>query len=165
MGFFKTNGSEDALFSTSFKLVDGIPGWGQNIFVIKAELRPDRITFYQSPIGETKTTSLFYDQIIETKCYTETEIIEKSKSVVGRSLVGTALFGPVGAIVGGMSGIGSKKAKKSSHYYTIMFTNSNNEPALLTFGTDCTPCNYHRFDAILKEHLPKKEDIQTPDFL
>lgn len=165
MGFFKVNKSEDAIFSTSFKLVDGIPGWGQNIFVIKAELRPDRITFYQSPIGQTKTTSLLYDQIVETAYYTETEILEKSKSVAGRSLAGAALFGPVGAIIGAVSGTGTKKVSKSTHYYTITYTDITGELALLTFSTDCTPCNYYRFDLILKEHLPDPEEMETPEFL
>ena len=167
MGVFAKNGSPDAIFSTSFKLVSGIPGWAENLFVIKAELRPDRITFYQSPIGNTKTTSLFYSQILETNFYTETEILEKSKSVVGRSVVGAALFGPVGAIVGGMSGIGSKNEKSVHRFYTITYVNSKNEPGLLTFGIDCTPCSYNKFDQLLRERIPKKETAveETPEFL
>ncbi len=38
--------------------------------------------------------------------------IEKDKSVIGRAIVGGLLLGPVGAIVGGMSGIGTKKETK-----------------------------------------------------
>lgn len=165
MGLFKVNKSDDAIFSTCFLLVDGIPGWGQNIFVIKAELRPDRITFYQSPIGQTKTTSLLYSQIIETAYYSETEILEKSKSVAGRSIAGAALFGPLGAIIGAASGTGTKKVSKTSHYYTITYTDITGEPAMLTFCTDPAVCNYYRFDLILKEHLPDPEEIETPEFL
>lgn len=39
------------------------------------------------------------------------EITETDKSVIKRALVGGILLGPVGAIVGGMSGIGTKKNK------------------------------------------------------
>ena len=42
----------------------------------------------------------------------EYETIEKDKSVIGRAVVGGLLLGPVGAIVGGMSGIGTKKETK-----------------------------------------------------
>lgn len=44
---------------------------------------------------------------------TEKEIIEKNKSVVGRAVVGTLIAGPLGTIIGGMSGIGSKKKTKN----------------------------------------------------
>ena len=42
----------------------------------------------------------------------EYETIEKDKSVIGRAIVGGLLLGPVGAIVGGMSGIGTKQETK-----------------------------------------------------
>lgn len=39
----------------------------------------------------------------------EREIIDKDKSVIGRAVVGGLILGPVGAVVGGMSGLGTKK--------------------------------------------------------
>lgn len=169
MGLFKKSGTPapTANFSTNFKLISGIPGWAENFFVIKAELCPDKITFYQSPIGNAKTVSLSYEQITGTDVYSETEILEKSKSVIARSVAGAALFGPLGAIIGGMSGVGSKKSKKTSYYYTISYTTSNGDPGLLTFGTDCMGCNYYMFDHLLKEmHLsPKNSSNEEPEFL
>lgn len=60
MGLFKKSGTPapTANYSTNFKLISGIAGWAGNFFVIKAELCPDKITFYQSPIGNAKTVSL-----------------------------------------------------------------------------------------------------------
>lgn len=98
-------------FYTCFKLIDGIPGWGQDILVIKAELLEDSIKFYKSPIGQSTTIALRYDQITETSFYSEREILEKSKSVIGRAAIGS-LFGPLGSIIGGISGTGKKQIKK-----------------------------------------------------
>ena len=155
MGLFTKNGSEEAIFSSNFKLVTGIPGWGENVLVIKAELLADRITFYSSPFGQAKTISLLYSQILETGIYSETEILEKSKSVIGRSVAGGLLFGPLGALIGGMSGVGTEKTKKNHYYYTISFTSSDNSSRMISLGTECMGCNYHKFNEILRSHLPK----------
>jgi hypothetical protein len=50
---------------------------------------------------------------------------EKDKSVLGRALVGGLVLGPVGAIVGGMSGIGSKKKLSSVPDHFITFKGEN----------------------------------------
>ncbi|MBR8659565.1 MULTISPECIES: hypothetical protein [unclassified Brevibacillus] len=65
---------------------------------------------------------------------TEQEIYEKDKSVVGRALIGTLLVPGWGTIVGGMSGIGTKKVKGKSNTYLILnFVNNNGKLAGVTF--------------------------------
>ena len=150
-------------FYTCFKLIDGIPGWGQNVLVIKAELLEDSIKFYKSPIGNSTTISLRYDQITETAIYSEEEILEKSKSVIGRAAIGS-LFGPLGSIIGGISGVGKKTIKKRQLYYTISFTSTSGSPGLITFGTSCAGCNWSRFDALLKPNISKPLE-ESPSFL
>lgn len=54
-------------------------------------------------------------------------VAQKSKSVVGRAVVGGLLLGPLGAVVGGMSGIGSKSTKLTDYpdnILTVCFENS-----------------------------------------
>lgn len=70
-------------------------------------------------------TSLSPDDIILPIHYKQLEKIElvtseqlKNKSVIGRAALGGIIFGPLGAIVGGMSGIGQKPIK--SKYYIIL---------------------------------------------
>jgi hypothetical protein len=53
-----------------------------------------------------------YKNIINIMCDTYSETETKNKSVLGRAVVGGVLTGGVGAIVGGMSGIGSKQKTK-----------------------------------------------------
>lgn len=42
----------------------------------------------------------------------QVETVQKQKNAAGRALVGGLVFGPVGAVVGGFSGLGSKEKKK-----------------------------------------------------
>ena len=65
---------------------------------------------------------------------TETELIEKSKSVVGRALIGTLIVPGLGTIIGGMSGIGTKKKEgKKNHYLVLNYLDSKGELAAVTF--------------------------------
>ena len=63
---------------------------------------------------------------------------KKDKSVIGRAVVGGLLLGPVGALVGGMSGIGSKNVKVSDYpdnLLSICINESENESEkILVFG-------------------------------
>lgn len=59
------------------------------------------------------------------------QITEKDKSVIGRAIVGGIAFGVVGAVVGGMSGLGTKKGKEyclklTTESYELYFKPINN---------------------------------------
>jgi len=54
-----------------------------------------------------------------------TEIAEKNKSVIGRAIVGGILTGGIGAVVGGVSGVGTKKEKVTKYYLTLKFWDIN----------------------------------------
>lgn len=142
---------------SNFKLIDGIPGWGQDINVVTAELLEDRIVFSKAAIKNSPTISLMLEQIIETDVYTEKDIIEKSKSVVGRAAVGS-LFGPVGALIGAVSGTGTKKRVKTNLYYTILFNSSAGTPSLIVLRCGCMGCHLPEFNSALKAALPPKPE-------
>ena len=142
---------------SNFKLVDGIPGWGQDINVVTAELLEDRIVFSKAAIKDSPTVSLLLEQIVETNVYTEKEILEKSKSVVGRAAVGS-LFGPVGALIGAVSGTGTKKRVKTDMFYTIMFNSSAGTPSLIVLRCGCMGCHWSEFDSALTAALPPKPE-------
>jgi hypothetical protein len=69
----------------------------------------------------------------------EQELIEKGKSVVGRAVLGTLLVPGLGKIVGGMTGIGSKKKKGKTHHYLIInYLDSKGDLSAVTFQDDFT---------------------------
>ena len=51
------------------------------------------------------------------------ELVEQN--VVANAVLGAILMGGVGAVVGGMSGVGTKKITKLVHYLTIFFKDDN----------------------------------------
>lgn len=68
-----------------------------------------------------------FEKITKAIFTTSTEIEQKSKSVGGRAMIGGVLLGPVGAIVGGMSGIGKKEKKKIRSYVIINYTSGGED--------------------------------------
>jgi len=60
-----------------------------------------------------------YNKIIGIIKTTQTEIKEKGKSVLGRAALGGVLLGPLGAIIGGVSGTGTKK-KTAINYVVVI---------------------------------------------
>jgi len=65
----------------------------------------------------------------------------KDKSVIKRAIVGGILTGGVGAVVGGMSGLGSKKVES---YYLIINYWDKNTLQLISLSIGCKD-NYQRF--------------------
>ena len=53
-------------------------------------------------------------QLISIDFADQTQLLKQNKSVIGRAIVGNLLMGPMGAIIGGLSGTGSKSAKIDS---------------------------------------------------
>ncbi len=60
-------------------------------------------------------------QIISLEKTTESELIKMDKSVIGRAVVGGLILGPLGAIIGGISGIGTKEKISEKNYLIINF--------------------------------------------
>lgn len=99
---------------------------------------------------------LKFTDIISINIEDKEQIFEKKeKSIIGRALVGGLVFGPVGAIVGGMSGMGEKeqKAKMPDIIITISYLEDNSENLLFL------SCNYNDKNTVvefMKSHFKEK---------
>lgn len=113
--------------------IDGIP----NLFKLPGEMcdvtinQETRKLTVKSVFAKDREASLDLDKIIDARIMTEKEISESNKSVIGRAVVGSLLLGPLGGIVGGMSGIGSKKKETNKTFMIITYISSDEEKKLV----------------------------------
>lgn len=82
-------------------------------------------------------------QIISLKTVSQEELVKTDKSVIGRAVAGGLILGPLGAIVGGMSGIGSKEKFINKQYFIINFwdTITQSAQSILISSTEGTKIN------------------------
>ena len=128
MGIF---GKKKEVTKVALQHVDGLKGYGGAMVNLELDDVNKCITI--SPkIYKTAPVSLNYAQIINIEGISDKEIVEKNKSTVGRAAIGGLILGPLGAIVGGISGIGSNKSNKVN-YYTVINYESQGEIKVLSF--------------------------------
>lgn len=129
MGFFtKTKGS---IISDSFKLVEAHANLQAGLMYDVA-LYDDHLTI-KLPFGGKQETTLNYSQITDVFYGLQTEVVTTGKSVIGRALAGGLLFGGVGAVVGAVSGTGTKEKKERHFYFIVSYTSSAGEDKFIQF--------------------------------
>lgn len=128
MGFFKIK--KGSIISDYFKLTDNLGVYNSGDMVDVA-LYDDHLII-MSPVLKQEI-KLNYDQITDVFYGLETEVIEKNKSVIGRAVAGGLLFGGVGAVVGGISGTGTKTKKECHFYFIISYNSSTGEDKFIQF--------------------------------
>lgn len=135
MGLFGTNYSAEYndVYS-NFKHISGLPCSEGTAVTLHFCPRYGRIEI-EERFGTKNSYNLAFEKLTNIGILTDREILEKQKSVVGRAVVGGLLLGPLGSIVGGMSGIGSKKKSTLRNFLVINYM-SCGVPNVLTFECD-----------------------------
>ncbi|MBU3107137.1 hypothetical protein [Clostridium gasigenes] len=100
------------------------------------------------------------DQITGVTVISEKDVVEKSKSTVGRAVVGGVLLGPLGAIVGGMSGIGNKVKSSTKYFMVINYKSREEEIKVLSFEIVGASLHWSSF----VEELRKKINVVPIEF-
>ena len=66
----------------------------------------------------------------------DTELIEKDKSVIGRGVVGSVLFGGAGLILGGLSGLSKKQVQQNIDYLIINYKSNNEDKVISVYANE-----------------------------
>lgn len=155
MGIFFTKNKENER-NVNFMTGNKIGAIAEGI-AINATLKNDCI-FIVSRLNKNISVTLKYEKITDCQYISEKDIREKSKSVLGRAVVGSLFLGPVGAIVGGISGVGHKKITKNKNYIVINYE-SNNEIGVLFLEVVGASLKWDKFYDELREKAGIKKEL------
>lgn len=129
MGFFKSK--KGSIISDYFMLLEDIGGGYTAKNMYDVALYDEHLEI-SSPFAKNKI-NLDYSKIKDVVYSAEVEEISKSKSSIGRAVAGGMLFGGVGAVVGAISGTGTKTKKERHFYFIIAYNSAQGEEKFLQF--------------------------------
>ena len=130
MGFLKS--TKGSVISEFFKPLQDLGPIKADTDVVDVALYDDHLEL-KANLKKHEPITLQYSQITDVFYGQETEVVEKDRSVIGRAVAGGLLFGGVGAVVGGMSGVGKKEKKVTRLLFIISYTSKSGEDAFLQF--------------------------------
>lgn len=104
-----------------------------NGYMYVLELLEDRLQIGIPLARPDQLKTLRYSQIRDVVYESDIEKISKSKSPIGRAIAGGLLFGGVGAVVGAVSGTGTKVKTERKFYLIINYTSKDGEDKFLQY--------------------------------
>ncbi len=155
MGFFFSK--KGSIVSDYFKVLEPIPGMPTGCMV-EAALYEDRIEIANSNSKNKNSVTLRVEKVNDVSFGTEKELVTKERSPIGRAIVGGALLGPVGALVGGMSGLKDGRKPVYTTLLTIGYIGQDGEQKVLMFE-DTRRHHGRKFANELRARLPKSDPV------
>ena len=119
--------------------------------LVNLMVRPNGLEIQMMKGFKHYSVAIVKEEIQEISLEDKEQIFEQQeKSVIGRAIAGGLLAGPVGAIVGGMSGIGAKEVKaKMPDLLLSIQIKSQEAPIILA----CKYKNREKVDSFLKKNF------------
>ena len=102
-----------------------------------------------------------FEKLVAADIIHEKDIIETNKNSIGRAVVGGVLLGRLGAIIGGMSGSGTKQSSKLKTFLVINYKSKDEEIKVISLEIQNITMNMPKFINKLRENISidNKEEI------
>lgn len=124
----------------STSVIDGLPVDTDGIVNVTCNSEEIIIEELKAKIVKQYVANTFrikLENVLDIIVADKKEIVNQNKSVIGRGAAGALVFGPVGAMLGGMSALGAKQKKISAgKFLVISYRNKSGEIANITFKAD-----------------------------
>lgn len=115
--YSSSNAKQGNLIPLTFRYISGIPNLKEGEII--------KISSNNEKININDKYFISKDKVISKNITDSRMLTEKQKSVIQRSLVGLAVGGGLGAIIGGISGVGTKQVTELVHFLNIDYKDEN----------------------------------------
>ncbi|MCD8315906.1 MAG: hypothetical protein LUB61_00655 [Eggerthellaceae bacterium] len=127
-------------------------------------LEPGDIEFISEDGSNAREVRLPLVKIINIEQLTRNQLEEKSKHPIGRAIIGDLIFGPIGAIVGAASGIGTYEEMDQIHYIEFDYTHADGTKCVIVQTYyETVDDDLNNFLVVLRDRCPnlKHEDTSV----
>ena len=160
MGLFGKK-SANKEYKTIWKHLSGLPNY-RNGDAVRVTMQPDGDTVHFAAAAyERPQINLPLAKIEDINVTVDNITKQKDKSVIGRAVVGSAVAGPVGGVVGGLSGVGKKESSKLQCIVEVKYSGGE-EPIIFDTTNDAFTDGNKIVDTIRKsvrERFPVPSEI------
>ena len=98
-----------------------------------------KLTNYELQLCDIKSRPILkisLKDISNVAIISDKELIEKDKSVIGRGVVGSVLFGGAGLILGGLSGLSKKQVQQNIDYLIINYKSNGEDKVVNVYANE-----------------------------
>ncbi|HDK7158912.1 TPA: hypothetical protein PTV68_002041 [Clostridium botulinum] len=156
MGLFSRKNKE--INPINLIYIDGIDRYIKRTTVSLSLDDKKRCLVIKASKGNYPVVNISFEKLVAVDIIHERDIIETNKNSVGRAMAGGILLGPLGAIIGGISGVGSKKNSELRTFLVINYKSKDEEIKVISFEIKNITLSMPKFINKLRENIPINND-------
>ncbi|EPY2279511.1 hypothetical protein ACXAT1_000389 [Clostridium sporogenes] len=151
MGLFSRKNKEISPINLTY--IDGIDRYIKNTIVSLNLDDKKGCLVVKASKDNYPVVNISFDKLVAADIIHEKDIIETNKNSVSRAMVGGVLLGSLGAVIGGISGVGTKKSSKLRTFLVINYKSKDEKIKIISFEIKNITMNMPKFINKLRENI------------